>query len=371
MMNKIIYNRNNSGNRRGFVMLVTIVLLVIMSAIGYTISSQVATRRHRNQYIIDYSKARYSCDSAVKYVLAELQEIEPEIISRPNEPDFSDLYALNEDGYRRLLKLSGFDSKSSATGESENDLYVIRGPYGPQWPFIIEAAEFTIDSAKVRIEVHDENAKYPVGWLLLNDKQREREIQAGYVTFCEMMGMSAEQIESLRTQLTQIGQIRPFKVEFKPITTTVSTAISNTGSATARTTTAAQLKRVTTTVATQITEQTTTFAKLFHSSLLDIENLARPIIDAGFRQESPLKYLGVWGSRQVNINTAPRAVLEAAFIFGGNEVEIAEEIIQRRRKEPFTSIENLKKDLVRYSDSIEKSEYRKSSWLSSRTNLTL
>ena len=150
-MNKTIYNRNNSGNRQGFVLLVTIVLLVVMSTIGYTISSQVATRRHRNQYIIDYSKARYSCDSAVKYVLAELQEIEPEIISRPNEPDFSDLYALDEDGYRRLLKLSGFDSKSSTAGESENDLYVIRGPYGPQWPFIIEASEaLVINPGKFR-----------------------------------------------------------------------------------------------------------------------------------------------------------------------------------------------------------------------------
>ena len=62
----------------------------------------------------------------------------------------------------------------------------------------------------------------------------------------------------------------------------------------------------------------------------------------------------MWASTKVNINTAPRHVLEAAFAFGGDADEIAEEIIQRRRMEPFTDIEDLRKTLLRYSDSIEK-----------------
>jgi type II secretory pathway component PulK len=66
--------------------------------------------------------------------------------------------------------------------------------------------------------------------------------------------------------------------------------------------------------------------------------------------------MGMWGSMKVNINTAPRHVLEAAFIFGGDEVPIAEEIIQRRRIEPFADIQELKTDLFRYSDSIGKCE---------------
>ena len=64
--------------------------------------------------------------------------------------------------------------------------------------------------------------------------------------------------------------------------------------------------------------------------------------------------MGLWASRKVNINTAPRHVLEAAFTFGGNADKIAEEIIQRRRIKPFTSIENLRKSLLKYSESIEK-----------------
>jgi hypothetical protein len=109
-------------------------------------------------------------------------------------------------------------------------------------------------------------------------------------------------------------------------------------------------------VAEQISEQTTHFAKLFHSSLIDTEALARPTIVRRGRNESALKYMGMWGSMKVNINTAPRHVLEAAFIFGGDEAQIAEEIIQLRRIEPFADIQKLKTDLFRYSDSIGKCE---------------
>jgi type II secretory pathway component PulK len=82
--------------------------------------------------------------------------------------------------------------------------------------------------------------------------------------------------------------------------------------------------------------------------------LARPTIISEKRKESALKYMSLWGSTQVNINTAPRQVLEAAFTFGGQAQRIADEIIKRRQKQPFESIAQLKTDLLPYSDNIEK-----------------
>ena len=87
MTNKNVKNWDNPHNRPGIVLLVTLVLLVVLATLGYTLSSQVAAQRHRDQYIIDYSKARYGCESGVKYALATLEEIDPQLISRPNEPD--------------------------------------------------------------------------------------------------------------------------------------------------------------------------------------------------------------------------------------------------------------------------------------------
>jgi 16S rRNA C1402 N4-methylase RsmH len=61
-----------------------------------------------------------------------------------------------------------------------------------------------------------------------------------------------------------------------------------------------------------------------------------------------------WGASKVNVNTAPRQVLEAALTFGGNARQIAQSIIEQRRIKPFKDIEELKRILFRYSDSIEK-----------------
>ena len=386
-MNKSLKHRNNSRDRSGIVLLVALVLLVVLSTLGYTLSTRVAAQRHRDQYIIDYSNARYGCDSAVKYALATLEDIDPQLISRPNEPDFSDLFYLTEPEYQELLEqwrlelqeqmlisdvdkpgnITDFNSDESWTADLDGlNSLTISGPYGPPWPFVTEPVEFEVGSAKVRIEIEDENAKYPLGWALLTDGRVKREAEAGFETFCEMTGLDAEQIDALKTELNEIGQIKMFAVEFKPVMRTIRTPIktttrrSSTRKSSSKSSTSktprTRVTRKTIQVDQQISEQTTHFAEMFHSSLIDTEALAEPTIVSPDRKESALKYMGMWGSMKVNVNTAPRHVLEAAFIFGGDEVKIAEEIIQQRRIEPFADIQDLKTELFRYSDSIGRCE---------------
>jgi DNA uptake protein ComE-like DNA-binding protein len=368
------------------------VLLIVLSTLGYTLSSRVAVQRHRDRYIIDYSKARYACDSAVKYALATLRDINtPQLVTRPNEPDFSDLFNLSEVEYEELLAewaaknatsrkqsvnivsvnnvndinstndvnngnhLSEVNDINGVTDFNEPNSLTIRGPYGPPWPFVTKPVELEIGSATVRIEVEDENAKYPVGWALLGKKEVQREALAGFKTFCEWMDVNEVQVDSLNRQLKEISKIKPFELDFKPIkkrTPTKGRTRSRRRGSGRRTTT--RYKTTTISVSEQVARQTADFAKLFHSSLIDTEVLARPTIVSESRKESALKYTGLWASRKVNINTAPRHVLESAFTFGGDADKIAEEIIQRRRIKPFTNIENLRKSLLRYSDSIEK-----------------
>jgi hypothetical protein len=373
-------------NHRGVVLLVTLVLLVVLSTLAYTLSAHLSAQRHRDQYIIDYQTARYACDSAVKYALATLQDMQPQLISRPNEPDFSDLFVLSKAEYQRLLDNIAPESSSAGTDKDEdsndtndinninidnisstadaNDLAppTIPGPYGPSWPLITEPTEFEVGSARVSIKIEDENAKYPLGWTLLEDKEVQREAEAGFKTFCEWVGLDPEQeypgqTESLKSELEQIGEIKTFKLNFTPISRVVDTATDTTANGRRGRRTTARRRRTirqTIPVATQINEQTVNFAKLFHSSLINTETLAKPYIQG--REESALKYMSLWGSRTVNINTAPRHVLESAFTFGGDAKVIAEAIIQRRRIKPFEDIEDLRQSLLSYSDSIRKCE---------------
>jgi hypothetical protein len=408
MWDKNLINRNNCRNRPGIVLLVTLVLLVMLSILGYTLSSRIAAQRHREQYMIDYQAARYGCDSAARYALAEMQDINtPQLIDRPNEPDFSDLFRLSDVEYRKLLtdwaaKGVYNRAKGSGVGRDSNDVndindiskvkdindvnglgeandinsvadfndpnsMIVRGPYGPPWPFIIEPVEFKIGSAAVRIEVEDENAKYPIGWMLLADTQVQRETSAGLKTFCEWMDVNTAQVDSLEEDLKGIGEIKTFKLNFEPVTASgerdagpaAAGADPNAGKtavpdARSRTKRVARKQTVKKTIPPSV--HMADFAKLFHSSLIDTDALAAPTIVSETRKESALKYMGLWASSKVNINTAPRQVLEAAFAFGGDADKITDGIIQRRRIKPFTDIDDLKKTLFKYSDSIGKCE---------------
>ncbi len=395
-------------NRPGIVLLVTLVLLVVLSVLMFTMSTRMSSQRHRDKYIIDYQAARYARDSAIKYALATLNDMNtPELIERPEEPDFSDLFMLDEEQYAEFLAAWAVPDEEGLSLESERDIegesglpdfsdlepndvngfedingtdyfdgfgdsneansVTVRGPYGPPWPFIIEPVEFEIGSVTVRIEIEDENAKYPVGWAIMEDKKVQREAIAGFETFCEWMEVNDVQIDSLigpKGQLKEIGKIKTFKIEFKNTSQIIRTPVPTpTTSSSSRKTSRSRVRptrmrpqRKTITAAQQIAEQSADFAKLCHSSLIDTEALARPIIISETRQESALKYMGMWASRKVNINTAPRHVLEAAFTFGGDADRIAEEIIQQRRIKPFADIDELKRELFRYSPAIEKCE---------------
>ena len=377
------YYLHGSRNAPGIILLVTLVLLVVLSVTAYILSTNVASRRHRDQYIIDYQIARYGCDSAVKYALATLEDINHVLVNRPKEPDFSDLFSLSQTEYEELqqqwfaenvfdegesfsdintansVKDANYKDANYIAGTDVNDpnSLTIRGPYGQLWPLITKPTELKIGSATVTIKIEDENAKYPLGWAMLNEKTVQREALVGLETFCEWMSIDDANISELKSQLKEISKIRPFKIAFKPITkTTKKKVMVRTKSRRRRRRNIQRYKTFKTTIspAAQLATQTVDFTKLFHSSLIDTEFLARPTVISENRKESALKYMGIWGSTKVNINTAPRQVLEAAFVFGGDEVQIADEIIRQRRIKPFKNIADLKQSLFGYSDSFEK-----------------
>jgi hypothetical protein len=400
-------NRNNADicrNRPGIVLLVTMVLLVVLSILGYTLTTRIWAQKHRDQYIIDYTKARYACDSAVKYALATLGDINaPPLVIRDNEPDFSDLFHFNDTEYKEYIEKWLSENAAGKNQTSENsssdandvnspvdtndvsdardvnyagdtnntaeifdlnepDTMVVRGPYGPQWPLITAPAEFEIGSVKIKVEIEDENAKYPIGWAMLDDPNLVREATAGFKTFCEWMDVSSTDVESLDKEFEEIGKIKTFKPDFQPIKITEEITQKPDSNVAVKPSRASR-RRKPSTPAKQTIEKTIPasvhikdFAKLFHSSLIDIDVLAKPTVISSTRKESALKYIGMWASSKVNVNTAPRQVLEAAFTFGGDASQIAEEIIRQRKEKPFESIEDLRKTLFRYSDSIKKCE---------------
>jgi hypothetical protein len=411
---------DSGRNRPGIVLLITLVILVILATLAYTLSAKVAARRHRNNYLIDYTQAQYACDSAMKYALTSLNNLDAQAISRPNDPDFSDVFAMSDADYEAMLarfakdkkgvkgaaskKIASDSNAAGAKGDSlaDSDSTIVPGPYGPAWPLIVPASEIEIGSAQVKIEVEDENAKYPLGWALMADPNFKGLAGAGCAMFLEWMKYSQQEVTDVQESLAQVGLIRPFKVTLvpttvvipaqpaardRPLTGAASTSIATRTPATAAagatpargaaparggtpattppgaaatpsgvSTATRPLPRRTVTVAEQELQQGADMARLFEGGMIDTDLLTRPTVVSSTRTETAMKYLGLWGTRQVNVNTAPRHVLEAALMFGSvrDAPKMATAIISRRKTQPFASLDDVKKSLFQYSDSIDK-----------------
>jgi len=382
-------DRDSRRDDRGVVLLITLVILVILATLGYTLSVRVAARRHRNQYIIDYDIARHACASGLKYAMASLGDLQFQLVSRPNEPDFSDVFALSEPEYQELLTQMALDfvdgnsvapesgrsgwetAMAGADANDVNDLdpdgeflpdaasLSIRGPYGPPWPLVTEPIEFEVGSAKVKIEIEDENARYPLGWAMITDEKVQAQAAVSWSTFLEWMGYSASEIDELSSGLTAISTMKPFKMEFKPESETVAPPSRLRSRITRPTKGSTAVRRTTSkktvSVPDQVERQNKDFARFFHSSVMDTDLLARPSILSDSREESAMKYVGLWGARHVNVNSAPRHVLEAAMAFGSvaDAPRITDAIIEYRRVKPVEDVNELKQAVLGYSDAIE------------------
>lgn len=402
-------NPVDPNSRRGVALVLTLVVLVVLTTIVYALASRVAQVKHRQQYLIDYQVSRYACDSGAKYALTAIKKMDFKLIDRKDKPDFSDLFTMDRQEYEQYLdewalklaeqdSLEGSDGSisgniggnsadkqgygTSSTSSSIRDMLggtgtlgsdpnsisdpnflvadytepnavFIPGPYGPEWPNVCDPIKFDIGQTKVTIEITDENAKMPLTWLVSDNEKVRRFAGDALDMFGSWMQMDPVDVLNLAEQLEDVEDIKRFTINPKPITvrqTARAQQKRGTGKSSRRSSRKTTRKTVRSAVA-----HTTDFAKLLHGSSIDFEVLTRPLQDTGDRDESPLKYLALWGSHKVNINTAPRHVLEAAFTFGGDAEDIAEEIIQRRHEKPFKDIKDLEESLYRYSQSIRKS----------------
>jgi type II secretory pathway component PulK len=408
-----------ADRRRGVALAITLMMLVVLGVVTAALAVRVAQVRQRQQYIMDYQKARYGLDSAMKYALTVLPEKKFTLVQRKDAPDFSDLFWLSREQYLRYLDAWAADAepeqlqkylKKSETQKSDNlskensqslfgqllskfmgqdekenepnDLnnldpnappeyvdpnqIVVPGPYGPQWPNVIEPIKLEIGECEVAIAVEDENAKMPLSWLVTSNLESNKQAKVALQTFAEWMAVDEETVASLAKELEELSKHKLFKMGYSTILLPVDSKTSSSqpsqqpqparrSVATRRRTAApqpAQQQQVQQQKVRPEVAHAADFAKLFHSSLLNTEPLAVPRMEMAFEDESPMKYLALWGSQRVNINTAPRQVLEAAFTFGGKPVEVAEAIILARKEKPVKSVAELQSTLSDYRDSI-------------------
>lgn len=422
------------NNRRGIALIVTMLVMAILISVTYVAVSKMSARQRRHNYLINYTKARYACDSGTRWAQEEFQQrVTFELQSRAMLPDFSDVFAYDEEDYAVLQEqlaeaveerkaerldifrtegtfapvdtdedvtqlideivdsLIGFSSAESvedyenialsAGGNlaiieklstpltpEEIEQLTIPGPYGFDWPQIIKPLEIELGEAVITVSIEDENAKYPLVWMLEDDSKTAAETEVSGLIFAEWMGLSETEQQRFFESAEKGRKIKPFTVgmdagkvtkneDFK----TRSVVKDDDG----------KRKSVFTTRTRQMkvdrgeNELYMDYMYLLRS-VFDVQGLSRDYLESDGRQESSAKYLGLWGTQQVNVNTAPRHILEAMFCYGGDETKIADDIIRERMEKPFDTYQELRNRLYSYSISLDKCKermlFRSSCW---------
>ena len=385
-------NKNNNKiritkqKRSGVALLLALIVLVVLTSVVYKLVSDISALRHRQEYLIDYQKARYACDSAMKFGISLLPKTAISLAKEdehPDLPNFSDEFQMDQETYENILRqwydiAEETDNSMDDTGatdpnsmdiadlfaklmgetgseQSENiDNLYLPGPYTFQWPNVIAPIEYEINEIKVTISIEDENAKFPLIWAThAGNEETQKAATASLETFCVWMGMDEEQIKQLFEEANQIAEYKQFRLSYPAITVTETVKATKSAKKSRRSRNKKTAVKKTVKKQREPEEHARDFAQLILSSIVDIDALSETMWDMGNRHETPMKYLGIWGADKVNVNTAPRHVLEAAFTFGGKAEEIADEIIRLRREEPFASLDDMKEKMYGYNDSIQ------------------
>lgn len=408
-------------NRRGLALIITMIVMSILISLAYVTASKIISRQRRHNYLLNYYKANYACDSASRYAENQFKNsVDLSLKSREYMPDFSDLFLIDYATYKEMLAefaeaidlrkqeryeyfhdtgsftieteddqlplliddiinqmLGISDGNSNSSNDDSDDLVaynqaitdqllspitseqvealIIPGPYGQKWPNIVEPIEMELGEAKISITIEDENSKYPIVWALENDPKTTRESEASLEIFTEWLGLTDEKADNFFEATEKAKKLKPFKIgmdtgyvtkqeEFK----TRSVVKDKDGKRKSVFQTRTRTRKVSRGEESLYMD----YMYLFNATF-DVQGLSRDYYEDEYRKENIAMYMGLWGTQQVNINTAPRHVLEALFVYGGNEVDIAEEVIKQRQLQPFKSFDNLRERLYSYSGSLD------------------
>lgn len=395
---------NNAANsRNGIALIFALIVLAVLAVMAYSTASKVVAVKHRSNYVLDYTKSKYACDSATRLGIQKVSTLKFDLKNRSQVPDFSELFALSDEDYDYMLNefalnieqirmekieqyqesLKKGDKKTQASEQDDEGLaflseflnmldigdansfgiddegYIepidpnklfIPGPYGPKWPYLTEPLEIKIGDVEVTVTFEDENAKLPIVWALMQDKSIEAEKKACVAIFCEWMDITEDSQLLLWEQFEQAREIKYFEIGMEPIsvdkkeTVRTRTVVQQAdGSRKSEFKDRTRVKKAPRSAAGNNTD----FARLVDAKI-NLETFKNSYYMR--QEENALKYLGVWGSDKVNINTAPRNVLEAVFVFAGQEVRLADAVISERQAEPFESMEDLSRRLYGFSN---------------------
>ncbi|MBN2210326.1 MAG: general secretion pathway protein GspK [Sedimentisphaerales bacterium] len=329
---RFVRRHNRSG---GVTLLLTLMILVVLATV--VVQFQADTMLHLRT--AGYRQQRLECQYA-----AESGVILGSAIIKQKFFEGSQERALNlqSSAVDPNALLSELTEDPNALPETD-ELLLEQASSRPN--FMIDRKEFKIGRADVVVEIHDENAKFPMVWFLSTPYQGGRQVRKlddSLDIWSEAVGANYEQSSQAQKLLGSLaGKVnvpRPMIIiDLSSRDEDIQSSGDRRTPARRRSTRRRMTYSQRLEEAKKRHEAMGVFADLWCKEMSaneDYEDLRRPCDDDEYTLSN---YLSIWGADAVNINTASEELIYSVFEPFGVTKEMARGIVERRREKPFTN----------------------------------
>ena len=303
---------------RGITLLLTLMVLVILAVVIVQFQADTALQIRAQSYRLERQQCRYAAESGIivaarmieQYLARPLSTVSPTPTDQnPSAPASSDPNSL--DDYPEYPQTQPTEKPA----------------------FIMMQNQVTIGPASVDIEVHDEDAKWPLFWLLrspYDPRNTANKITNAFVAYARYMDVGSADATSVVNLVQLLGNVlnlpsAPVYIQESPR----SGSLSRRG------------RRI---EYTQRVAQDQARQKVMGAFALRWRDNLRHDPEAQIVRQ-PLKtmpgafgdYFSIWGANYINLNTASAELLETAFMPLGLTKRQVQEIVKFRRETPFTN----------------------------------
>lgn len=320
-------------------MLMTLVVLVILASVIVQFQADTNLLVRASRYRQEKVQCTYAAESGMIIGSHLIQEVFKKPVTT----------SLAAEGTGEVTNLNPYgdpnDPNAFYDPNDPNSMSMQLTAADPESPFLVYRKTIEVGEATVEIEIHDENAKWPMLWVLTSPFENDRDgklTRENLKLLGDWLGADGEVMQEAAELTRELG--KKIKIPTSDITVATTKSRSSDGKTagkSSRSRRTVQKKRIG--YQKRLAERDSRYLAMgqFASQWQDaiLHTAEYEVLKKEMRQEEPvLEYLGIWGNTKVNVNNASAEVLQAALEPVGITAEVAQAIVEQRKTKPIGTI---------------------------------
>lgn len=313
----MVQERNN--HKRGVTLLITLIVLVILAIMIVQFQTEATIHVRSNQFRFDRLQCRYAAESGIIVAtqVIKLARRQPDMFQPAEEPTPEDT-SVDDPNQSMDIDLPPLEDTDSQE---------------PTPSFVMIKKTIEVGPVQVKIEIHDENAKWPLYWLVrspFEESSANTKAEQGFRNYTRKLGASTQIGRDVIKQTQGLAQ--PLNLPRPPVIIQKNLSRKRLSQRPRRIKYADRVRE-----RLERNKYMAIFAAQWYQHLRD-----DPKFESFHRKLTYLPgefadYLSMWGTFEININTASEELIYCTFQSVGLTEQQAKAIVSHREQKPYTN----------------------------------